>query len=218
MLAYAWMRFRAPTLGSDSGNLVLEALVKSSRSSHDRLARHVESWVATQEPEVRDDMMRYMRKKTASPIVAALERVLDTLLWAYKLCVPVLILGKMSGGRGPERPRAREQETAVAVERSRKNDRGEDCFGETGTAANDSLAQSLASASPVEERRRRSRLASALLRAEEREGREGREGREDARRGLQQLRLDTSKLNETSSVGSPSSPDLIIQTPNLSYE
>lgn len=70
-------------------------MTSASRGSHARLVGHIDSWVMAQEEAVREHFVRHMARKTPSQLIATFERVLDWLLWAYKVALPLLALGKL---------------------------------------------------------------------------------------------------------------------------
>jgi len=80
---------------SEPSSSIVSLMTKASRGSHARLVGHIDSWVMAQEEAVREHFVRHMARKTPSQLIATFERVLDWLLWAYKVALPLLALGKL---------------------------------------------------------------------------------------------------------------------------
>ncbi len=85
----------AASSSEPSSSIVSQAMTNASRGSHARLVGHIDSWVMAQEEAVREHFVRHMARKTPSQLIATFERVLDWLLWAYKVALPLLALGKL---------------------------------------------------------------------------------------------------------------------------
>jgi len=137
---------------------------KASRRSHDRLVSHVESWLETQDDAIRQSFVVYLKGSTASSLVASVEWCLDWVLWAYKIVVPIMVIGKlseMSGGRTRRSPSSSEPADAWPTRLEVVDLDGPEAAAPAPAPATTTTTTTTTS-SPAEERRRRARLAAAL--------------------------------------------------------
>ena len=156
-------------LGSIPSNSVSTVVRGASRESYDRLVRHVEGWVSLQNEAVREDFVGYMKGKAVRPVVAWLERVLDWVLWGYKIAVPLMVLGKLSGGAGRDGDRHGYDEVNKGEECDGREDLEGRVVGEGGGCPRTDVRTPLASTGEGMARRRRRVSSGSSVREKEME-------------------------------------------------